>query len=100
KKVCKNFGGLRAVDRCSLTVEEKSITGLIGPNGAGKTTLFNVITGFLRKDGGEVWLKGEEIGNLLPYQIALKGMVRTFQTAAGFMHMTVMENMMIAPQAQ
>jgi len=100
KEVCKNFGGLRAVDRCSLTVEEKSITGLIGPNGAGKTTLFNVITGFLRKDGGEVWLKGEEIGNLLPYKIALKGMVRTFQTAAGFMHMTVMENMIIAPQAQ
>lgn len=100
KKVCKNFGGLRAVDRCSLTVEEKSITGLIGPNGAGKSTLFNVITGFLRKDGGEVWLKGEEVGNFQPYEIALKGMVRTFQTAAGFMHMTVMENMMIAPQAQ
>ncbi len=100
KEVCKNFGGLRAVDRCSLTVEEKSITGLIGPNGAGKSTLFNVITGFLRKDGGEVWLKGEEVGNFQPYEIALKGMVRTFQTAAGFMHMTVMENMMIAPQAQ
>jgi len=100
KEVSKNFGGLRAVEKCSLTVEEKSITGLIGPNGAGKTTLFNVITGFLRKDEGEVWLKEEEIGNLPPYKIALKGMVRTFQTAAGFMHMTVMENMMIAPQTQ
>jgi len=100
KELSKNFGGLRAVDRCSLTVEKRSITGLIGPNGAGKTTLFNVITGFLRKDEGEVWLKGEEIGNLSSYEIALKGMVRTFQTAAGFMHMTVMENMMIAPQSQ
>jgi ABC-type branched-subunit amino acid transport system ATPase component len=100
KEVCKNFGGLRAVDKCSLTVQERSITGLIGPNGAGKTTLFNVITGFLKKEGGEVWLQGEEVGNFQPYEIALKGMVRTFQTAAGFMHMTVMENMMIAPQAQ
>lgn len=100
KEVCKNFGGLRAVDKCSLTVKERSITGLIGPNGAGKTTLFNIITGFLRKDGGEVWLQGEEVGNLQPHEIALKGMVRTFQTAAGFMHMSVMENMLIAPQSQ
>ena len=100
KELTKNFGGLRAVNRCSLTVKRNSITGLIGPNGAGKTTLFNVITGFLRKDGGEVWLEGEEIGSLSPHEIALKGMVRTFQTATGLMHMTVMENMMMAPQAQ
>lgn len=100
KDVCKYFGGLRAVDRCSLKVEKQSITGLIGPNGAGKTTLFNVITGFLKKDKGQIWLEGEEVGALPPHKIALKGMVRTFQTAAGFMHMTVMENMLIAPQNQ
>jgi len=100
QNVSKSFGGLQAVNKCSLKVEEYSITGLIGPNGAGKTTLFNVITGFLMKDEGKVWFKGEEIGNLPPHKIALKGMVRTFQTAAGFMHMTVMENMLIAPQNQ
>ncbi len=100
KKISKSFGGLRAVNNCSIKVEESRITGLIGPNGAGKTTLFNVITGFLKRDEGEVWFNGEEVGGLLPHQIAMKGMVRTFQTAAGFMHMTVMENMMIAPQGQ
>lgn len=100
KDISKNFGGLRAVNKCSIRVEESSITGLIGPNGAGKTTLFNVVTGFLKRDEGEVWFRGEEVGGLLPHEIAMKGMVRTFQTAAGFMHMTVMENMMIAPQAQ
>lgn len=100
KNISKSFGGLRAVNNCSIKVEKSRITGLIGPNGAGKTTLFNVITGFLKRDEGEVWFDGEEVGSLLPHEIAMKGMVRTFQTAAGFMHMTVMENMMIAPQAQ
>ena len=96
KKVSKSFGGLKALNACSVRIEEKSITGLVGPNGAGKTTLFNVITGFLKRDEGEIWLHDEEIGSLPPHKIALRGMVRTFQTAAGFANMTVMENMMIA----
>lgn len=96
KKVSKSFGGLKAVNACSVRIEENSITGLIGPNGAGKTTLFNVITGFLKRDEGEIWLNDEEVGSLPPNEIALKGLVRTFQTAAGFANMTVMENMMIA----
>lgn len=100
KELTKNFGGLQAVHRCSLIVEEESITALIGPNGAGKTTLFNVVTGFLKKDEGEVWFKKEDISSLSPNEIALKGMVRTFQTAAGFMRMTVLENLLIAPQLQ
>lgn len=96
KSISKRFGGLKAVDNCSITVEEASITGLMGPNGAGKTTLFNVITGFIKRDKGEVWFEGEEIGSLPPHMIAKKGMTRTFQTAAGFEGMTVMENMLIA----
>ena len=96
KKISKSFGGLKAVNACSVRIEENSITGLIGPNGAGKTTLFNVITGFLKRDEGEIWLNDEEVGSLPPNEIALKGLVRTFQTAAGFANMTVMENMMIA----
>jgi ABC-type branched-subunit amino acid transport system ATPase component len=100
KKVSKSFGGLKAVNACSVRIEENSITGLVGPNGAGKTTLFNVITGFLKRDEGEIWLNDEEVGSLPPNEIALKGMVRTFQTAAGFANMTVMENMMIATPSQ
>ena len=100
RNVSKNFGGLKAVDRCSLEVEEGTITGLIGPNGAGKTTLFNVVTGFLPIDGGKVHFKGEDITGLRPDGIAMKGLVRSFQTAAGLMRMTVLENLMVAPQNQ
>jgi ABC-type branched-subunit amino acid transport system ATPase component len=96
----KNFGGLKAVDGCSLEVGERSITGLIGPNGAGKTTLFNVVTGFLPMDRGEVHFKGEDITGFASDEIATKGLVRTFQTAAGLMRMTVLENLMVAPQDQ
>ncbi len=59
RQVTKEFGGIRAVDACSFEVERASITGLIGPNGAGKTTLFNIISGFLRPDRGEVWFDGQ-----------------------------------------
>ncbi|MEW5721489.1 MAG: ABC transporter ATP-binding protein [Thermodesulfobacteriota bacterium] len=100
KNVAKSFGGLRAVDGCSIKVEAGTITGLMGPNGAGKTTLFNVITGFIRRDKGEIWFQGEEVGSLPPHKIARKGLTRTFQTAAGFAGMTVMENMLIATRAQ
>jgi len=100
KEAVKSFGGLRAVNRCSLQVDEGSITGLIGPNGAGKTTLFNLITGFLPLDEGKVYFQGEDITNLPSYQIAMKGLARTFQTAAGLMRMTVLENLMVAPQHQ
>lgn len=100
RDVTKNFGGLKAVDRCSVEIAEGSITGLIGPNGAGKTTLFNVVTGFLLADEGEVQFQGEDVTGLPPHEIAKRGLVRTFQTAAGFMRMTVLENLMVAPQNQ
>ena len=75
----KRFGGVRAVDGAGFAVAEGSITALIGPNGAGKTTLFNLVTGFLRADGGTVRFGGEEIARRPAYAIARRGIVRTFQ---------------------
>ncbi|MFQ6078714.1 MAG: ATP-binding cassette domain-containing protein, partial [Thermodesulfobacteriota bacterium] len=75
----KSFGGLRAVDDCSLEVREESITGLIGPNGAGKTTLFNLVTGFHKPDGGEILFKGDRIDGLPPHRIFQRKICRTFQ---------------------
>ena len=70
--VSKSFGGVKAVNACTLSVEEGSITGLIGPNGAGKTTLFNVITGHYTPDTGTILFQGEAIEGLSPHQIFRK----------------------------
>ena len=67
--VAKSYGGVRALDDCSLTVEEGSVTGLIGPNGSGKTTLFNVITGYAKADAGAVYLSGRQITNVSPDKV-------------------------------
>lgn len=99
-EVTKDFGGLRAVNRCSLQVEAGSITGLIGPNGAGKTTLFNVISGIYPPNEGEVDFEGERITGLSPHQVARRGLARTFQLARGLSNMSVLENMMLAPREQ
>ncbi|MFB0506427.1 MAG: ABC transporter ATP-binding protein [Thermodesulfobacteriota bacterium] len=91
----KYFGGIRAVDRCSFTVEEGSITALIGPNGAGKTTVFNLVSGLLKPDAGMIFFTGEQIDGLQPHQITRKGIRRTFQITRDLMEMTVMENMVV-----
>ena len=91
----KNFGGLTAVNDVDLTITEGEIVGLIGPNGAGKTTLFSLISGSLRPDSGEVFLKGEGIAGLKPSQICKKGIGRTFQITRPFAGLTVMKNVMI-----
>ena len=96
----KNFGGIKAVDGCSLKVEQGSITGLIGPNGAGKTTLFNLITGFYAPDGGEIWFSGERINGLSPHKIARRALTRTFQVPRELKEMTVLENLMVVPENQ
>lgn len=96
----KQFGGLHAVDSCSFTVKRGTITGLIGPNGAGKTTVFNLLTGFFRPDGGEVFLEGENITGLPPYRIFQKGITRTFQIPRELQEMTVVENLMLVPSGQ
>ncbi len=100
KSLQKNFGGLKAIDECSLEVGKGAITGLIGPNGAGKTTLFNVLTGFHRPDGGEILFKGERITGLPPHKIFQKKICRTFQITREFGQMTVLENLMLVPESQ
>jgi branched-chain amino acid transport system ATP-binding protein len=100
KSVHKSFGGLMAVNDCSLNVREGSITGLIGPNGAGKTTLFNIITGFYKPDIGEIYFSGERIEGLPPDKIFHKKVFRTFQITREYEQMTVLENLMIIPPFQ
>src|SRR3972149_9592952 len=94
-RLSKAFGGIKAVDGCSMGVERGSITGLIGPNGSGKTTLFNMITGFSPPDSGSILLNNQPIQNLLPSQICHRGIGRTFQITRLFWKMTVMENMIV-----
>ena len=96
----KSFGGLRAVDRCSLEVREGTITGLIGPNGAGKTTLFNLLTGFHRPDGGRVRFRGDDITGLPPHTIFRRGICRTFQIPREFKDLSVLENLMVVAPDQ
>jgi branched-chain amino acid transport system ATP-binding protein len=98
--VTKAFGGLKAVNECSLSVARHSITGLIGPNGAGKTTLFNLITGFLRPTSGRIYFNGLRIDGLPPHKIFRKGIVRTFQIPRELGSMTVLENLMLVPTGQ
>jgi ABC-type branched-subunit amino acid transport system ATPase component len=93
--ISKSFGGIKAVDSCSIGVERGSITGLIGPNGSGKTTLFNMITGFYKPDSGTVKLNDKPIQGLKPSQIYHRGIGRTFQITRLFWKMTVMENMIV-----
>lgn len=96
----KSFGGIQAVKDCSFEVYEGSITGLIGPNGAGKTTLFNLITGFLRPDSGQVYYQKENITGLEPFEIFQRGIFRTFQITREYKEMTVLENLLLIPENQ
>jgi branched-chain amino acid transport system ATP-binding protein len=99
-EVVKRFGGIRAVDGATMKVSEGTITALIGPNGAGKTTLFNVVTGFYRGDRGSVIFDGRQVFGEAPYEIARKGMVRTFQITKALAAMPVVDNMMLAAPDQ
>jgi branched-chain amino acid transport system ATP-binding protein len=100
QEVVRRFGGIRAVDEATLSVEDSSITALIGPNGAGKTTLFNVVTGFYRAERGAVSFLGQSIFGRPPYTIARLGMVRTFQITKALARMPVIDNMMLAAPDQ
>ncbi|GIX14050.1 MAG: ABC transporter ATP-binding protein [Paracoccaceae bacterium] len=96
----RRFGALRAVDDVSIDVAAGSITGLIGPNGAGKTTLFNLLTGELRPDAGQVLLEGRDITAQPPDARFRLGLARTFQIPRPFRRMSVLENVMLAPAGQ
>lgn len=98
--IVKRFGGIRAVDGCSLAVAKGSITGLIGPNGAGKSTLFNMIAGLLTPDQGSIKLDGEDVTGWPAHRLFGKGLARTFQIAHEFSRMTVLENLMAVPSGQ
>ena len=95
-RIAKHFGGVRAVDQVSLTVEAGEFAALIGPNGAGKSTLFALIAGQLRADAGRVEFAGEDITSSEPVRHARRGIGRTFQTAAAFASMTVLQNAQLA----
>lgn len=96
REVTKRFGGVIAVDRCSLELAPGKIYGLIGPNGSGKTTLFNCITGLEPHDDGEIRYKGSCIDGLKPHQVARRGIGRTFQIIRVFPEMTALENLLVA----
>ncbi|MDR1397291.1 MAG: ABC transporter ATP-binding protein [Desulfarculales bacterium] len=94
RNLVKTFGGLVAVASASFDVEDGSIVGLIGPNGAGKTTIFNLITGNLTPDAGEIFFTNHSIKGLAPHRIVANGIARTFQTIRLFENMTVLENVL------
>lgn len=91
----KHFGGVTALDNFSCNVLPNEILGLIGPNGAGKTTLFNVITGFISPDSGDVEYNGQNITRLAPYKISRLGVVRTFQNLRLVRQLSALENVLL-----
>ena len=90
----KRFEGVVAVNNVSFSVEKGEVVGIIGPNGSGKTTLLNLISGLIKPDRGEVYIKGKAV-DPKPHEIALKGVGRTFQIPKLFHTMTVLENMLV-----
>ena len=100
ENIHKHFGGVRAVNGATLSIQPNTITGLIGPNGAGKTTLFNVIAGLYQPTSGKVTLNGEDITGLKPHELFHKGVLRTFQLAHEFATLTVRDNLMMVPPNQ
>jgi branched-chain amino acid transport system ATP-binding protein len=96
--VCKAFGGIVVADDVSLSIGAGEILGLIGPNGAGKTSLFNLISGVVRPDAGQIMLHGDPIDRMKLYRRARAGIARTWQNMLLFTSMSVMENLLIAPR--
>jgi branched-chain amino acid transport system ATP-binding protein len=98
RNLSKSFEGIVAVDDVSFDITRGQIVGLIGPNGAGKSTTFDLLSGFVQPDSGEINFKGEDIGQLQPHERSLRGMTRTFQITRELVGMSVMENMLLAGQ--
>ena len=100
RNVVRDFGGVRAVDHCSLSVMPGTITGLIGPNGAGKTTLFNLVSGALSPTAGEIFFDGRRIDGTPMHRTFDLGLMRTFQIPREMKRMTTLENLMLVPSGQ
>jgi len=98
--VVKSFDDFMAVNGANLAVGKGEIVAVIGPNGAGKTTLFNLITGALKRDRGKIVFKGEDIGELPPYEICKKGISRSYQIVNIFPRLTVFKNVQVAVLSQ
>ncbi|MGQ0551518.1 MAG: ABC transporter ATP-binding protein [Armatimonadota bacterium] len=98
--VSRSFDGFLAVQGAALSVEAGSVVAVIGPNGAGKTTLFNLITGMLKPDDGQIVFEGQEISRLAPHEICRRGIGRTFQIANVFPRLTVFANVQVAVLSQ
>jgi branched-chain amino acid transport system permease protein len=95
RRLSRSFGGLVAVSEVDLVIPPRGIVGLIGPNGAGKTTFFNLVTGLLRPDRGEILLDGASLVGLRPHAIVGRGIARTFQSIRLFQNMTVLDNVLV-----
>ncbi len=95
ENLVRHFGGITAVNNCSVQVKKGSITGLIGPNGSGKTTLFNLITNVYKPDSGRVYLDGQDITGLRSHYLCHRGLSRTFQITRLFWDLSVLENMIV-----
>lgn len=93
--LARQFGGIEAVKGVDLELRPGEVVALVGPNGAGKTTVFNLLTGFLRPDAGRVYLDGEDLTKLPPWQRARRGLVRTFQDVRIFQRLTVLDNVLV-----
>jgi branched-chain amino acid transport system ATP-binding protein len=91
----KTFGGVAAVKNISLTVEAGEILGIMGPNGSGKTTLFNLVSGALAPDTGEIFFQDERVDGLPPHRLCHRGLARTFQLVRPFLGLTVEENVLV-----
>lgn len=100
RNIGKRFGGVRALQGVSLSIQRGEIYGLIGPNGAGKTTFFNVLTGFYPRDEGEVIFAGSPLPLGEPYRVAQAGIARTFQNIRLFANMSARENVMVGCHAR
>jgi branched-chain amino acid transport system ATP-binding protein len=100
RNVSKRFGGLQALARVNLAIEEGMIASLIGPNGAGKTTLFNILTGIYAPDEGEIQFRNRSLLGLKPDKITQAGISRTFQNIRLFSHMTVLDNVLVGMHSQ
>jgi branched-chain amino acid transport system ATP-binding protein len=95
EKLCKSFGGLKAINNLDFSVDEGEIIGIIGPNGSGKTTSLNLVTGFLKPDSGKITFREEDITGFARYRVSQKGIARTFQLCKPFLDFTALQNVVV-----